>query len=322
MEVTNIDKRILDGELLIYAREFIDQDRLQEMCDYSFGDHGGFLGAIPQCFMKKANMGNEEFVKGLEGRKKATLFIDNVRLYRRPIEYSDWLHMKPVSETDKRWLAQFEDEDLLDLCSRFPEVEFTIFTALEDVPLDESIRVPDNVRAIHACNAVYLNEKIHPWPHGLNRLFKDRYNHQVVLRWQMDRRTKPSRLLYVNHRDDTGDRKSIRKTFTVKSWATVSERANYPFYLAALDDHKFVLCPSGNGIDSARNWETLYLRRVPVLKDHPYLRELFKPFPALFVNDWDEVTEELLNANLDLFEKAQTMSMDNLDLAHLFAQRV
>lgn len=322
MEITPQDKHILSGDIPFYMVEFIDQDRLQAMCDYSFGDHGGFLGDVPQCFMKKANLDNEEFVKGLEGRTKATLFIDNVRLYQRPIEYSDWLHQKPISDTDRRWLDQFKDEDLLKLCGHFPQVEFTIFTALEDIPLDDYIDIPSNVKAIYSCNAVKLNDKIHPWPHGLNRTFKDRYNHQVVLRWQMDRRTQPTRLLYVNHRDDTGDRKSIRATFTGKSWATVSERTQYPFYLAALDDHKFVLCPSGNGIDSARNWETLYLRKVPILKDHPYLRELFKPFPALFVNDWDEVTEELLNDNLHLFEQAQAMDMDNLNLTSLFRQRV
>ncbi len=94
----------------------LDNDHLQKLVDYSFGDHSGVLGGIPQAFMKKANIQNEEFVSFLDTCTAneidtITLFIDNIRLYRRPIEYSDWLHLKPVSAQDRLWLNQFEDED-------------------------------------------------------------------------------------------------------------------------------------------------------------------------------------------------------------------
>ena len=68
-----------------------------------------------------------------------TLFIDNIRLYRRQIDYSDWLHNKTVSPEDRNWLSRFDDEDLLDLCSKFPHKKFVIFTAFEDTPLDHYI---------------------------------------------------------------------------------------------------------------------------------------------------------------------------------------
>lgn len=303
--------------------EFIDQDRLQAMCDYSFGDHGGTIGGekgkVPQAFVKKANLKNEEFVEFANKNEghAAVLFIDNLRLYHRPIKFADWEHKKPSSELDLRWMDLFADEDLLDLCAQFPKTYFIIFTALEDIPLDEYIRIPPNVLSISACNAVYLPEKVKPWPHGLNRIMRNRYISSVHLRMAMDRKASPSKWLYVNHREDTGTRGHIRGLFSDKLWATVSPRVDYPDYLDALCQHKFVLCPSGNGIDSARNWETLYMGRIPIFKDHPYMRELFKNFPAIFVNDWDEVTFDLLQKNEGLLDLAQN-NESKLDLQQLF----
>lgn len=302
----------------------LDNDHLQELVDYSFGDHSGVLGGVPQAFMKKANSSNEEFKEAVASHKGTmTLFIDNIRLYRRPIAYSDWLHMKPVSPQDRRWLNQFEDEDLLKLCAEFPGKQFVIFTAFEDTPLDEHIldKIPENVLAIHAANAVVFGGKIKPFPHGLERRMYAGYNHQEILFYYLSNIEEPTKLLYVNHRDDTGNRGSIRDMFKDKPWATVSPRVSYEPYIQGILNHKFVLCPSGNGIESARNWETLYMRRVPVFKDHPYLREMFKNFPVLFVKDFSEITEELLNKHEYLYQHAQTTPLDKLDLVEIFNQR-
>lgn len=279
----------------------LDNDHLQKLVDYSFGDHSGVLGGVPQAFMKKANKSNVEFLRfvAYSPKKTITLFIDNIRLYRRPIEYSDWLHMKPVSAQDRQWLDQFEDEDLLSLCSEFPDTNFIIFTAFEDTPLDDYIwdKIPENVVSIHAANAVVFGGKVKPFPHGLERHMYEGYDHQTILRYYLKFIPAPSRrLLYVNHREDTGDRGSLRDMFRDKDWALVSEKVGYEEYLSGISQCKFVLCPSGNGIESARNWETLYMGKVPIFKDHPYLREMFKDFPAIFVKDFADVTKEMLEA--------------------------
>lgn len=308
--------------------KLLDNEELQRKVDYSFGDHSGVLGGIPNAFMNKANLGNVEFRQKVAGFLKGnkgimTLFIDNIRLYRRQIEYSDWLHMKPISTNDRRWLSQFEDEDLLQLCTQIPELKFVIFTAFEDTPLDDYIwdKIPPNVISINCANGVIFGGKIHPFPHGLERCMYGGYNHQELLLEAMEVKKEPSKLLFVAHREDTGDRKSIGSLFRDKNWATVTHLP-YEEYLEGIQNHKFVLCPSGNGIESARNWETLYLRRVPIFKNHLYLREMFKEFPALFVNDFSEITEKLLIDNENLFEQAKTFSMDLLDLDKIYDLRL
>lgn len=300
--------------------QILENEALQRMVDFSFGDHSGVLGGVPNAYMKKANILNEEFCNIANDPFKykgiVTLFIDNIRLYKRPLEYSDWLHMKPISSQDRQWLNKFNDEDLLDLCSYFPWTRFIIFTAFEDTPLDDYIweKIPDNVLAIHSANGVVFGGKVHPFPHGIERIMYNGYNHHELLREAITNQTTPTKTLLICHRDDTGARGSIRDLFRDKPFATVSPKLDYPEYLNAIKDHKFVLCPSGNGIESARNWETLYMKRVPIFKDHPYLREMFKDFPALFVQDWEEVTEELLTDNEHLYQQVQEMDMNKLDL--------
>ncbi len=54
-----------------------------------------------------------------------------------------------------------------------------------------------------------------------------------------------------------------------------------------------MICPRGNAVDCHRNWEVLYMRRVPIMKRDPYLEELFKDYPVLWVDDFAEVTQTM-----------------------------
>ena len=69
--------------------ELIEGVALSKLCDYSFGDQSGQWGNIHTSFMKDANLTNVEFVSKLFETKKSrdymTLFIDNIRLYKRYI---------------------------------------------------------------------------------------------------------------------------------------------------------------------------------------------------------------------------------------------
>ena len=78
-----------------------------------------------------------------------TLFIDNIRLYKR--------HIVEVKESDRPYVeGLMEKSDLLKLCSQFPSMNFIIFTNLEDTPIDEHIfkAMPKNVLCVSAVNAI------------------------------------------------------------------------------------------------------------------------------------------------------------------------
>ena len=301
--------------------ELIEGVALSKLCDYSFGDQSGQWGNIYTSFMKDANFLNVEFAtkifEVMQTRDYMTVFIDNIRLYRRNIPST-----KPE---DRDYVnALMARSDLLDLCGTFPQMKFIIFTNLEDTPIDDFIidQIPENVVCISAINAITHGDKIIPAPYGVQRrMTPDDDRMEQLTEWmKYDSIDNPTTLLYVSHNDANGsERSGIKSLFYDKDWAEVNEqRVPYHKFLSNLSNSKFMICPIGNAIDCHRNWEVLYMRRVPVMRRHPYLVELYKDYPVLFVDKYSDVTEELLLANKHLFEQAQTMDLSNLTLPKFF----
>ena len=63
-----------------------------------------------------------------------------------------------------------------------------------------------------------------------------------------------------------------------------------------MSKYELILCPIGNGIDTHRLWEVLYLNRIPVtIKVGNFkLYELYKNFPIIVL----ENINELYNTNI------------------------
>lgn len=310
--------------------QIINGTDLSQMVDYSFGDHLGGLDPINLIggHMKFANEFNREFLdvcKRFEG-KVMTLFIDNIRLYRRSLDV--------MTEGDAQWVTfLLQNNDLLELCKGLPQNKFVIFTSHEDTPIDVYISVPENVLGIHAVNAVYQTNKVHPLPLGLQRQIGETDNRLEIMKElvEKDEPQTPTKLLYINcglGSERNEQERAPLPFFGRFDWATCRFEPQSKFYpyskyrefLTELRDHKFVVCPKGHGMDCHRNWETLYMRRVPIFKDHPYFRQLMEGFPVLFVNEWTDITPKLLVDNNYLFEQAQKMDLKALDLNLLFGR--
>ena len=300
--------------------ELIEGVALSKLCDYSFGDQSGQWGNIYTSFMKDANFLNTEFAtkvfEVMQTRDYMTVFIDNIRLYKRQIE--------SVKPEDKRYVnALMARSDLLDLCSNFPQMKFIIFTNLEDTPIDDFIlnKIPENVACISAVNAITHNDKVIPAPYGVQRRMNPSDDRIEQLTQYMEHvPSKPRNLLYVSHNESSNvKRMGIKSLFYDKDWAEVNEqRVPYNIFLYNLSGSKFMICPIGNAIDCHRNWEVLYMRRVPIMTRDPYLQKLFENYPVLFVDKYSDITEELLLANDNLFQKAQTMDLSGLTLPTFF----
>ena len=298
--------------------KLIEGVALSELCDYSFGDQSGQWGSIYTSFMKDANFLNTEFAtkvfEVMQERDYMTVFIDNIRLYKRNIPST-----KPQ---DRNYVnALMARSDLLDLCSNFTQMKFIIFTNLEDTPIDDQIRVPDNVLCISAVNAIAYGDKVIPAPYGVQRRMNQSDDRIEKLIDSMEYvPSNPRGLLYVSHNESSNAKRlGIKSLFYDKDWAEVNEqRVPYNIFLYNLSGSKFMICPVGNAIDCHRNWEVIYMRRVPVMTRDPYLEELYKDYPVLFVDDYSQVTKELLIENDDLFQRAQTMDLSGLTLPTFF----
>ena len=301
--------------------ELIEGVALSKLCDYSFGDQSGQWGNIYTSFMKDANFLNTEFAtkvfEVMQERDHMTVFIDNIRLYKRNIPST-----KPQ---DRDYVnALMSRSDLLDLCGNFSQMKFIIFTNLEDTPIDDFIvnKIPSNVVCISAVNAITHGDKVIPAPYGVQRKMNpDDDRIEQLTEWmEFDNKNNPNNLLYVSHNESSNAKRlGIKNLFYDKDWAEVNEqRVAYHTFLSNLSDSKFMICPVGNAIDCHRNWEVLYMRRVPVMTRDRYLEKLFENYPVLFVDKYSDITKELLLANNHLFEQAQTMDLSNLTLPKFF----
>ena len=295
---------------------------ISDLCDYDFGDQAGCLGGVDRAFMKDANEGNLDFIKRVNGSKFMTLFIDNIRLYKRPIKCG-------TPHDQERVDHMMNENDLLHLLAEImlmKETKFIIFCSNEDTPITEDIHphIPQNVLAIYAANAIGYGGKLHPFPYGLQRKLYpcDVRLDEMLSTLKSD--PKPSKLLYINHAEHTNlsERGNIREMFANKSFATISPRVNYPEYCKQIQAHKFMICPEGNAVDCHRNWEVLLLKRVPIMKRNSYLEECYKEYPILWVDDYADVNKILLAENEDLFVKSRNLDVNMLDLYCLFNRAV
>lgn len=110
-------------------------------------------------------------------------------------------------------------------------------------------------------------------------------------------------LLYMNFlvRNNTEKRKEAFEAFIDKPYCHYVPFGDLAVNYLNVRRSKFVVSPEGNGLDCHRTWEALIMGAIPIVKTS-YLDPLFKDLPVLIVNEWSDVTEELLNETYEKFK--------------------
>jgi len=92
------------------------------------------------------------------------------------------------------------------------------------------------------------------------------------------------------------ERAELRKLIEFRKNTTLSDpdftESGRTNYLISLREHNFVLCPEGNGIDTHRLWETLYMGGIPIIKFNASLNDLVKNLPVLVIAKWELVLDD------------------------------
>ena len=79
-------------------------------------------------------------------------------------------------------------------------------------------------------------------------------------------------------------------------------------------EYAFVISPHGNGYDCHRTWEAIILGCIPIIK-HSAIDILYEDLPVLIVNDWKDVTAELLHDTVACY-KNKVFNLDKLKLKY------
>lgn len=144
---------------------------------------------------------------------------------------------------------------------------------------------------------------IYPLPIGLeNRRYFN--NGQIGLFKNTKKINKNDKILSsFNTNTNPDERIPLKKIIKDTPFVTQFSSSSQKKYIENVNLHKYILCPSGNGLDSHRVWETLLLGSIPVLKKS-YFSINFKDLgvPMILLNDWKDLnnlTESYLKNYFD-----------------------
>lgn len=179
--------------------------------------------------------------------------------------------------------------------------KFVLITHDADAPIINDYRIIlDNKFIIKwfAMNCHILHEKLQPIPIGMANECWPHGNKETMLKI-INENNKKDNFVYCNFDPNTNlyDRSyAITKLKANKFIDFEFTKLPYEEYLRKLSTYKYVISPPGNSIDCHRIWESIYVKTIPiVIKSIPMV--FFKDCPILFINDWDDLSQEMLNSN-------------------------
>jgi hypothetical protein len=230
-------------------------------------------------------------------------YISGVNLQKCADYVIDFDHLS----LDPKVLTQdaiiFCKTDFLDDLFRFLQFsthKYILCSHMSDYPIDFNrfSKKPLCIKKWFAQNAVFSHHDLISIPLGLeNQSGKSKgkfTNHDWFVSSidTLQHQDKDKTTVYCNWRKNTNldSRSHIVEQLQVPYvW---EEDLSFETYCEHSSNYKFVICPPGNGADSHRVWETLYMNGIPiVLKNSIYKN--YK-LPIVQVNSWSEVTPELL----------------------------
>lgn len=176
---------------------------------------------------------------------------------------------------------------------------FVLITHNGDINVD--CEIPDNVLKWFSQNVNMENERMQSLPIGLENdwwFSQIKKKEKMIAKLQEERSFKNLAYMNFNIATNQSKRAKLSQMFMDKSWITTQMRTNgqmFDEYLDNIYNHKFVVCPEGNGMDTHRTWETLYMGTIPIEKRNLNNR-FYIDLPICFVEDWEEVTESFLES--------------------------
>jgi hypothetical protein len=123
--------------------------------------------------------------------------------------------------------------------------------------------------------------------------------------------------IYVNFdvkADRFGQRKDCLKKIPSSLLSMYQEKLKRTLTWINTLNYAFVISPYGQGMDCHRTWEALILGSIPIIKSKEFVK-MFEDLPVLFVNDWSDINQKLLDDTIELF-KTKKFNYDKLTLEY------
>ena len=182
----------------------------------------------------------------------------------------------------------------------------TLISAQSDKSINRRLfsKKPECITRWFSTNVDFKNENLHPIPLGINNdfisIYPVEYDFQKFI---FKPNSEKSNSIYSNFNINT---RFFHRHFAMK-YSRKNKKVIFDIdkqskekFINNLNEHKFILSPWGNGIDTHRVWEALYSNSIPITKDHTVFSS-FKNLPIIFVKNYKQINTDInINDSLSL----------------------
>jgi hypothetical protein len=133
-------------------------------------------------------------------------------------------------------------------------------------------------------NCLIKHENLYAIPIGIEN--KQWFNHEILHKIRINQDIKKEKNIYFFFSLSThfSRNECYEKLKNKLQW---NKKLSKEEYFIELKKHKYAICPRGNGIDTHRIWECLYLDVIPIMLKKDYIN--IDNLPIIYLNDWDEL---------------------------------
>lgn len=166
-----------------------------------------------------------------------------------------------------------------------------VVTHDSDRAIDQYIvsSIPPSVKKMLSINSVVADSKVEPIPIGIAN---DYCKITVKPKEQQRLSSKGVKaLIACNVQNNVAERAPLYHHKFDKEVTVVTDSLSLSDYVSVASQHDFIFCPEGNGPDTHRVWETLYMGKIPIVKTATWNRS-FRDLPIMFVDSLLDATKE------------------------------
>lgn len=230
------------------------------------------------------------FITGMGYRNLCDYVYDEFEKFNIDI-INQFENMKIFVKTD--FLFEFQSISLKKI-----NKPFILYTHNSDLSIDyRYINIINNPYLVKwfGQNINFKSDKLYSIPIGIAN---KRWNHGdiEILKKVISEDNKKVNLVYCNIDINTNiieRKKCLSNIYPIVN----SNRVNFEDYLRSLSKSFFVVSPNGNGIDCHKNWESFYLKSIPIVTRSINM-SYYEKYPFIIIDDWShfsklKLTEEL-----------------------------
>jgi hypothetical protein len=155
----------------------------------------------------------------------------------------------------------------------------------------------NNIKKQYSQNCLIYHTNLQPIPIGIENT--QWFDHEIFHKIRIRTDIKKEKEIYFNFSLEThfSRKECYDKLKNILVW---NKKLSKEDYFIELKKHKYAICPRGNGLDTHRIWECLYLDVIPIMLKNDYIN--IPNLPIIYLNDWNDLDINYLTSNFQNIE--------------------